>query len=312
MSKAVLFYSEDFKKLDFGIGHPMRGDRYEKALLEFKKEGLLKQLELKEPRLVSKDILEFFHTREYIKRVEAANEGILGYVGEEAPAFRGIFDVGLLSVSAGLNCADELLKGSFELGINFCGGWHHAFEDRGRGFCIFNDIAVIANYLLDKGIGKVMIVDYDAHHGDGTQKAFYNSRDVYTVSLHQDPKTLYPFLTGFEDELGEGRGLGFNRNFPLSTYCQDKEFISKFSLAAEIIVGFRPEFVIVQMGVDGSGECFISNMQLSRKSYDYASKVIAGLQKEIGFRLIVLGGGGFRHPMLGKNWGIQIKNFIGG
>lgn len=310
MGKPVIFYSEDFRKLDFGEGHPMRGDRYQRALLEFKKIGLLETLEFREPIVISEDILTLFHTEEYVERVKQASKDGSGYLDPDTPAFKGVFEVGLLSVSAGINCAEGLLKGEFNVGINLCGGWHHAFEDRARGFCIFNDIAVIANYLVSKGVKKIMVIDYDAHHGDGTQRAFYNRRDVYTVSFHQNPRTLYPFLTGFEEEQGEGKGLGFNRNFPLSSGCGDDEFISRFSLVGEIVIGFKPEFVIVQMGVDGSEECFISSMQLSKKSYDYASKIIRELQKEIGFNLIVLGGGGFTHPMLGQYWGTQIKNFI--
>ncbi len=310
MVKAVLFYDEDFRLLDFGEGHPMRGDRYSKSLAEFKNLGLLGKLELMRPRLVFKEVLGLFHTQEYIKSVEQASKKGESYIGPEVPAFKGIFEVGLLSVSAGINCADAVLGGDFDVGINLCGGWHHAFEDKGRGFCIFNDIAIIAEYLLSKKVERIMIIDYDAHHGDGTQRAFYRSSKVYTVSLHQDPNTLYPFFTGFEGELGEAEGLNFNRNFPLSVYCEDKEFIFKFSLVAEIVAGFKPEFVILQMGVDGSKECFISDMHLSEKSYSYASKIISNLQRQMGFGLIVLGGGGFVHPMLGRNWGIQIRNFV--
>jgi len=112
-----------------------------------------------------------------------------------------------------------------------------------------------------------MVIDYDAHHGDGTQRAFYNSPADYTVSFHQDPSTLYPFRTGYEKEIGIAEGKSFNRNFPLSQFCDDEEFISNVNRLMD-------------------------------------------LQNKYGFKTLVLGGGGFVHPMLGQNWGIQIKNFI--
>ena len=181
----------------------------------------------------------------------------------------------------------------------------------GRGFCIFNDIAIAANYLVKrKNISKIMIIDYDAHHGDGTQRAFYNNSKVYTISFHQNPDTLYPFKSGYENETGVGEGKGFNRNFPLSRFCNDSEFISKFNQVPELIKDFVPEILILQMGVDGSKECTISNMQLSKDVYNYVSKLLMDLQKKHSFKILALGGGGFVHPMLGRHWGIQIKNFI--
>ena len=160
-------------------------------------------------------------------------------------------------------------------------------------------------------IKKIMIIDYDAHHGDGTQRAFYNSSKVYTISFHQNPATLYPFRSGYEDETGEGEGKSFNRNFLLTASCNDTEFISKFNQVPKLIEDFVPEILILQMGVDGSKECSISSMQLTKDAYGYASKLFMDLQKKYKFKILALGGGGFVHPMLGQNWGVQIQNFIG-
>jgi len=313
MNKVILIYSEDFKRLDFGPGHPMRGDRYGKALEEFKKLGLLDDLSVKKPEMISEDIVSLFHATNYVKKVREVSNTGGGFLGEEAPGFKGVYDVGLLSVSASVTAANYIVNDSpFDVAINICGGWHHAFENKGRGFCIFNDIAITANYLFErKNINKIMIIDYDAHHGDGTQRAFYNRSEAYTVSFHQDPTTLYPFRSGYEDEIGEGEGKNFNRNFPLSHFCNDIEFISRFNQVPELIKDFAPEILILQMGVDGSKQCSISNMQLTKDAYDYASKLLMDLQKKYKFKILVLGGGGFVHPMLGQHWGVQIQNFIG-
>ena len=312
MNNVVLIYSEDFKKLDFGYGHPMRGDRYREAFEEFKKLNLLSNLTIEKPKPISIDVINLFHTSDYIKRIQEVSKTGEGSFGEEVPGFKGIYDIALLSVSASITAASYIVDNNlFEVAINICGGWHHAFEHMGRGFCIFNDIAITANYLLErKNINKIMIIDYDAHHGDGTQRAFYNNSKVYTVSFHQDPSTLYPFRSGYGGEIGEGGGEGFNRNFPLSPFCDDTEFISKFNQVPELIKDFVPEVLILQMGVDGSKECSISSMQLTKGAYDYASRLLMDLQKKHKFKILALGGGGFVHPMLGQNWGIQIRNFI--
>ena len=310
MNKVVLYYDSNFEALDFGPGHPMRGDRYPKALAEFRRTGLLEQLEIRSPELIGDDILTLFHTPEYVGLVKEANTGGGRNVGSEVPGFKGIYDVARLSVSATVSGARALVRDEAEVAVNVCGGWHHAFADRGRGFCIFNDIAVAVYYLQQRQkIKKVMVLDYDAHHGDGTQRAFYEDPMVLTASFHQDPRTLYPYLTGFEGERGSGPGEGFNHNFLLPEGAGDDEFIARFQEVPGLLREFQPEVLILQMGVDGSQECVIANLRLTGSSYDYASRKIMELKDELGFKLLALGGGGFVHPMLGLNWGIQISNF---
>ena len=310
MNKVVLFYDPGFEALDFGPGHPMRGDRYPKALAEFRRTGLLEQMEIRSPELIGDDVLTLFHTPEYMGLVKKANTGGEWNVGSEVPGFKGIYDVARLSVSATVGGARALVRDEAEVAVNICGGWHHAFADRGRGFCIFNDIAVAVRYLQEREkMKRIMVLDYDAHHGDGTQRAFYEDPTVFTVSFHQNPDTLYPFLTGFESEIGTGRGEGFNRNFPLPAGAGDEDFIVRFHEVPGLLREFKPEMLILQMGVDGSRECVIASLNLSRHAYDYASRKIMELKDELGFKLIALGGGGFVHPMLGRNWGIQIRNF---
>jgi len=311
MSKVLFFYDSGFEGLDYGPGHPMRGDRYPKALAEFREMGLLERLEVRAPELIGDDILALFHTPGYIERVKEANAGGGRSVGSEVPGFKGIYDAARLSVSATVSAARAPARGEAEAAVNICGGWHHAFADRGRGFCVFNDIAVAVRYLREREkMERVMVLDYDAHHGDGTQRAFYADPNVFTVSFHQDPRTLYPFLTGFEEERGTGPGEGFSRNFPLPEGAGDEEFVSRFQEFPELARRFRPGVLILQMGVDGSRECVIASLNLTGKSYDYASRRIMELKGELGFKLLVLGGGGFVHPMLGRNWGVQLRNML--
>jgi len=310
MNKVRFYYNHGFEALDFGPGHPMRGDRYPKALAEFRRMGLLERMEICSPELIGDDILTLFHSPGYVELVKAANTGGGMSVGSEVPGFKGIYDVARLSVSATVAGARALIRDEAEVAVNICGGWHHAFAERGRGFCIFNDIAVATRYLREReNIKKVMVLDYDVHHGDGTQRAFYGDSTVFTISYHQDPHSLYPYLTGFEEERGDGSGEGFNRNFPLPAGSGDGEFIARFQEFPGLLREFQPEVLILQMGVDGSEECVMANLRLTGKAYDHASRKIMELKDELGFKLLALGGGGFVHPMLGLNWGIQISNF---
>ena len=311
MNKVVLYYDPGFEALDFGPGHPMRGDRYPRAMGEFRRQGLLERLSVREPEVISDDILTLFHSPAYVELVKKVSATGRGNLGSEVPGFKGIYEAARLSVSATVSGARILAQGEAEVAVNICGGWHHAFADQGRGFCIFNDIAVAVRYLQEREkIKKVMILDYDAHHGDGSQRAFYEDPWVFTVSFHQDPQTLYPFVTGFEGEIGNGPGQGFNRNFPLLAGALDEEFIARFQEFPALLRKFQPEVLILQIGVDGSRECVIANMRLTEKAYDYASRTVIELKDELGFKILALGGGGFVHPMLGRNWGVQLKNFL--
>jgi acetoin utilization protein AcuC len=209
-----------------------------------------------------------------------------------------------------LTAADTLLNGKFDIAGNVCGGWHHAFEDTARGFCIFNDIAVTAHYLFKKGVKRILILDYDAHHGDGTQRAFYRDSRVLTISIHEDPETLYPYRTGFARERGLDTGTGFNYNCPMPPYATDDLWLKPFDMFLPTVVdAFDPDFILLQMGVDGHCDCVISHLRYSLVGYQKASRFLADWVRQHRKKLLFLGGGGFVHPMLGLAWGVQLAAF---
>ena len=312
MEKIGFVYDAGFRNLDYGSGHIMRGDRYERALNEFKVLGLDSSLKTIPPRQAMEDELLLFHTRDYVEKVKSLNTTTGVPIGPDTPSFPGIFDVANLSVGASLTAADLLLNDSFEIAGNICGGWHHAFSETGRGFCIFNDIVITAEYILQRGKRKILILDYDAHHGDGTQKAFYNRPDVLTISIHENPETLYPYMTGFEHERGEGKGLGFNFNIPMPPYATDELFLLPFQqFIPKVLDSFQPDVILLQMGVDGHCDCVISHLHYSLLGYQGASRVLTDWVHRHHKKLLFLGGGGFVHPMLGRAWGIQLTEFAG-
>ncbi len=310
MEQIGFVYDSEFKRLDYGSGHIMRGDRYERARQEFSRLGLLSVLSEISPRPATEEELALFHTPETISRVKSLNHTRGVPLGPDTPTFPGIFDAASLSVGASLTAAEVLLRGEFDIAGNICGGWHHAFEDSPRGFCIFNDIVVTARYLLAKGVKKILILDYDAHHGDGTQRAFYEDPRVLTISIHQDPNTLYPYRTGFPNERGKGKGEGFNFNCPMPPYATDTLWLKPFeTFLPEVLDLFAPDFILLQMGVDAHCDCVISHLHVSLAGYQKASQFVAHWVRKRGKKLLYLGGGGFVHPMLGRGWGIQLAEF---
>jgi len=311
---AALVHSDEYRRLDFGPGHPMRGDRYERALAVFREKGLLESggVVIESPRPATFEELTSFHTPEYVERLRALSKIGRGSVTADTPVFPGIYEAGAVSVGGSIRAMELVLEGAYPVAGNLCGGWHHAFAETGRGFCIFNDIAIIVNLMLRRGVQRIMVLDIDAHHGDGTQRAFYRRNDVLTVSFHQDPRTLYPFVSGFVEETGEGDGMGYNFNVPMPPVAKDADFIYAFdAVVPALLEAYVPQVLVLQMGVDGHCSGVVSYLSYSLKSYDHASRVLAELLPRIPTKLIFLGGGGFVHPTLGLAWGVQIANFAG-
>ena len=135
------------------------------------------------------------------------------------------------------------------------------------GFCVFNNVAVAASHLREKfGLDRVLVLDVDAHHGNGTQEIFYRSSNVLYVSLHEDP-IEFP-LTGFVDEVGEGKGLGYTVNVPLPYGADDRIYLKAFNeIAVPIITQYKPQFILVSTGFDNHHTDPVADLSLSAYSY---------------------------------------------
>jgi acetoin utilization deacetylase AcuC-like enzyme len=160
------------------------------------------------------------------------------------------------------------------------------------GFCLFNNIAIAARHLLaSDGLKRVMIIDFDVHHGNGTQYEFYHDREVLYLSTHEYP--FYPG-SGATTETGEGAGSGFTVNIPLPGYCRDEEYLQAFEkIVVPVARRFRPQFLLVSAGYDAHWADSISMMQVSTTGYAHMSRIIKGLADELcgGHLAFVLEGG---------------------
>ncbi|MCU0472315.1 MAG: histone deacetylase family protein [Bacteroidales bacterium] len=206
----------------------------------------------------------------------------------------------------GVNCtltaADSILEGNRIAYVLTRPPGHHAERFVFGGFCYFNNAAIAANYLSK--YGNVAILDLDYHHGNGQQQIFYERRDVLTISIHGHPSFAYPYFSGFRGETGKNDGLGYNFNFPLKEVINGIEYREILKKTLRIIRKFRPEFLIVALGLDTAKGDPTGTWILSPRDFYLNGKMLAGLKMPVLF----IQEGGYRNRYLG----INAKNFFRG
>lgn len=242
----------------------MGGDRF-KHFFDFFSSGLASfkgRFQVIEPDPASDEILKLVHTRDYIQAIRSASEGkiladIYRYVSaDNLNPVTGYIPKGIeegARLIVGISClAGELVaEEKFDKAVGIGGGMHHAKPDYAEGFCFYNDVAICVRHLKEKyGLKRILVLDTDAHAGNGTKEIFYTDPQVLFIDMHQDPRTLYPG-TGFIEEIGEGKGCGFTVNLPLAPRTGNSayEYIFEevvFPLTRE----FKPQFIIRYGGSD--------------------------------------------------------------
>ncbi|MER8920259.1 histone deacetylase family protein [Mesorhizobium sp. M0802] len=183
---------------------------------------------------------------------------------------------------------------------------HHAFADVAGGFCFINNSAVAAQVLRKQAV-RVVILDVDLHHGNGTQGIFYTRSDVLTVSLHADPVRFYPFFWGHADERGEGPGLGYNFNLPLPRKSADAAFLEALEVAFQRIRAFSPDALVVALGLDAfEGDPF-GGLSVTTPGFSRIGEAIA----KLGLPTVIVQEGGYLCDALGDNLTAFLTGFGG-
>jgi len=233
--KSVFIYSSELEKYPYPSGHPFNISRAREVRRIVDSMGLLSRHGISEiaPVAAERLLLKKFHTARYLHALKTAAAGHLdaealkmGIGSPDCPVFKGLYDYAVLAAGGTLTAARMILAGQADLAFNPSGGYHHAAPEFASGFCYINDVALACIVLAEKG-KRVLYLDVDVHHGDGVANAFYDRSDVMTISFHQNPKTLFPG-TGFEDEIGTGKGKGYCVNVPLPVGTYDQAYMKAF------------------------------------------------------------------------------------
>jgi acetoin utilization deacetylase AcuC-like enzyme len=235
---------------NMGAGHPEGPQRIEALNKMIEQEKAFSAFTIIEPRPATEEEVELIHTPAYFNRIKETSGRERVYLDPDTCTSARSYETALLAAGGLLKAADMIMEGKIQNGFALVRPpGHHAEASEARGFCIFNNIAIAAQYLIKKcGLKRVLIVDWDLHHGNGTQHSFYSRPDVLFFSTHQFP--YYPG-TGHWSETGSGEGEGFTVNVPLSPGKTDRDFHFIFErLLSPIASAYKPEFILVSAGFD--------------------------------------------------------------
>ncbi|MBI5563218.1 MAG: acetoin utilization protein AcuC [Deltaproteobacteria bacterium] len=302
----AFIYSEKSGSFYYGPDHPMRSARLTLTYELISSLGLLNLpgARLVEARGANEAELLPFHTPEYLRVLKEANGGIMPARGAEHglglgdnPVFTGVYDWSRWPAGASIQAAELVAKGEADIAFNIAGGLHHAMPSRASGFCYINDAALCIRHLA--GLGKrVAYVDVDAHHGDGVEYAFYDSKEVLTISIHEGGMWLFPG-TGFAPDIGIGEGAGYSVNLPLPPGAGDEVFVHGFNeIVPAFIEAFRPDVLVTQLGVDTFATDPITHLRLTTNGFEEMVRRF----KAFGIPWVALGGGGYDIGNVARAW----------
>ncbi|GMU21778.1 MAG: acetoin utilization protein [Phycisphaerae bacterium] len=292
-----LVWSSRYLEHATGPLHPERPDRLRAIHAALRTRNLLQQLTLIEPRQADLAAIERVHDPDYIRHFrEACARGNPHIDTPECPLSPVTFDIARLAVGGVLDAVDAVMAGRVRNA--FCPvrpPGHHAEEDQAMGFCYFNNVAIAAEHLRScHGLNRVAILDWDVHHGNGTQHHFEREADVLVCNIHQHPNTLFPG-TGFEWEQGIGPGLGATVNAPMMPGADDEDYRVAFEeRLLPALRAFRPEFLLVCVGFDPHRDDPLAQIELSTEMFGWMTvQAMTVAEESCAGRLVSILEGGY-------------------
>jgi acetoin utilization deacetylase AcuC-like enzyme len=302
-SRTGLVTNDRFLDHDTGPGHPERADRLRSLSTHLQNVALRAVLPPLSIDRAPEDLLAKVHTRDHLRFVrESCAKGVTVLDEGDTHVSKESYDVALLAAGGVIAGVDAVMSGL--LRNVFCAvrpPGHHAERDKVMGFCLFNNAAVGARHAqLHHGAGRIAIIDWDVHHGNGTQNIFYEDGSVYYFSTHQYP--FYPG-TGSRSERGEGEGRGCTLNIPLPAGKGEKEYVAAFQDEILPAIGqYRPDLIIISAGFDAHRDDPLANMNLTEDSFArLTSLVMESAEKVCNGRIVSILEGGYNLTALARS-----------
>ncbi|MGB9715818.1 MAG: histone deacetylase [Thermodesulfovibrionales bacterium] len=303
MKKVGLIYDDIFLKHETPEWHPERKERLIHIIETLKKIGLYEKLIHIKPIKTTEGDITSVHTPDYLKSIEKSHKGYLDpdtYMSEDT------LEAALFAAGAIIVAIERCMKGDIERA--FCAvrpPGHHAESNRAMGFCIFNNIAIGARYAQKKGYKRVFIIDFDVHHGNGTQHIFEADDTVFYFSTHQYPH--YPG-TGRDSEKGVGRGVGYTYNIPLPRGAGDKEYLNIYqNVLPELIKTFNPDIILVSAGYDIHKDDPLSDIRVSDEGI---KGIVQNILSSSPVPFVFALEGGYNLSALGESVRITIEEML--
>jgi acetoin utilization deacetylase AcuC-like enzyme len=272
--------SDEFRKHDTGRGHPESSERMEAVARAIASPALAAKLEVVAPKPADKEHILLVHRERLYDEVMSTRGKERTYLDSDTVASEATADVAHLAVGSVLTGIDRVMEGKVENAFAFPRPpGHHAKPDKAMGFCFFNNVAVGAMYALTRyKVRRILVIDFDVHHGNGTQKAFYTSPEVLYLSTHQSP--FYPGTGGIH-ETGRDEGEGFTLNVPMPAGMGDGEYLRIFrEVLVPVGLEYRPDLIVVSAGFDAHRADPLAGMALSSGGYAGIAAEILRLARE--------------------------------
>ena len=275
--------------------------------------GLLDHLVTLKPRPATEDEIARFHTRMHIADIKAKSDFGYGDAGDLTPFGKGSFEIALLAAGGAIVAVDAVLEGRVKNAYALVRPpGHHATAEAGMGFCLFgNAVVAIEHARAVHAVERVATLDWDVHHGNGTQSAFYADPNVLTISLHQDG--LFPTHSGSASENGVGDGLGYNINIPLPAGSGIGAYLAAFErVAIPALMRFKPDFIVVPSGFDGCGMDPLARQMLSSEAYRTMTQMLMQAADQLCSGRIVMTHEGGYSAMYAPYCGLAVLEELSG
>ena len=307
-------YHEKYCQYDLGPDHPFRGDRFVNTMRLFEEQGLfrLPNVTMLEPKPVTKQDLLKVHDKDYVDLIFRLAEKSKPY-DVETPVSPQILEAARLIIGGAMEAGKAVYEGKVERAVALGCGYHHAGRNYGGGFCLFNDIAVLVEHLRDKyELKRALIIDYDVHFGNGTSDIYYSDSSVLYISLHQDPRTIYPG-TGFVEQVGKSAGEGYNVNVPLPPGTGDQMYLYALKeIFIPLAEEFKPDLIVANGGSDPHFADTLGSLRLTVDGFFNLSQTIAHTAEKVcQNKLVLMPGSGYNPTVLPPCWFALTAGVVG-